>query len=203
MSGTSAPPKRQRYGPTTPGNNWGVSLIELIVVLLLLSILGGLSLPRLEQLIAKTQSDLAMRRLTDAIHLARSSAITQGREITLCPAQNLSGCGGKWRDGMLIFEDRNSNRKIDNNEIAIRFFDNSNVQGSMNWRAFQNRTYLRFNSLGFLRHQNGNFTYCPDSKEARDIRQLIVNATGRLRSAKGSDGDGIREDSRGRPLSCS
>ena len=53
-----------------------------------------------------------------------------------------------------------------------------------------------------MRYQSGNFTLCPASRDARLAQQLVVNSTGRTRSAQDRNGDGIREDSSGNPLRC-
>jgi len=73
---------------------------------------------------------------------------------------------------------------------------------TLQWRAFQSRPYLQIEPSGFMRHQSGNFTWCPASRNARFARQLVVNATGRVRLSQDTDGDGIHEDSAGNPLHC-
>lgn len=185
-----------------PSQQLGLSLLELIVVITLVSILGSLALPGLQRFSASTRSDLAIRAVIEAIQFTRSSAITQGREVTACRSDDGQGCGGNWEQGILVFVDENHDRVVNGTETVLRYFELTGVEGSLRWRAFGNRQYLLINSLGFLPYQNGSFTYCPLTGEQRDTRQLIVNASGRLRLARDADGDGIREDSRGRPLRC-
>lgn len=181
----------------------GFTLLELLITLLILSVLLGQSLPGFQQMLNAKKADLTMKKLAQSIQYARSSAIRTGKFVTLCRSNDGESCGGRWEDGLISFTDSNGDRNIDEEDELLRhtYFDNS--EGSLSWRAFQNRQYLQFTQRGFTRYQNGNFTYCPQGDDPTLVRQLIINRTGRIRYARDSDGDGFREDSRGRKLSCS
>lgn len=180
----------------------GISLLELLLALGLVSVLATIALPDFEYLAQSVSGDVTLRRLGSAVQLAKSAAITRQTTITLCPQSGGPDCGRNWNAGVRVFEDVNGNRKLDGNETTIRQIDFPDSQGRIRFRAFQNRQYLRITSLGTTQNQNGNFTYCPLAGELGLARQLILNRTARLRFAQDYDGDGIREDSRGRPLAC-
>lgn len=180
----------------------GFTLLELLICLLLLALLGTLSVPGLQTLVERQRSDIIMRSLADAIAVARTTAITTGEVVTLCRSENGSECGGQWQDGALLFTDSNGDREINQEDSVRRYFTFPEADGSLRWRAFQNRQYLQFTSQGHTRHQNGSFTYCAASKKPELARQLILSRTARARFALDSDGDGIREDSAGKPLIC-
>lgn len=178
------------------------TLLELIVALAIVSLLVSLSAPDFAELISRKRGTLVLRQLNQAIELARLHAITGNEIVTLCRSENGRECGGNWRNGVLVFADPDADRHLGEDQQPLRYFDFSEPHGEIYWRAFQNRQYLQFNALGFTRNQNGNFTFCPDSGDLQLARQLIVNRAGRTRVAIDSDGDGIAEDSRGRPLRC-
>lgn len=180
----------------------GITLFEILLTLSVLSALAAISMPNFQSLAQSISGEITLRRLANAVQLGKSSAITQGTVITLCPLSDGPECGRDWHAGIRIFGDVNGNRRVDPQENTIRqiLFPDSN--GRIRFRAFQNKQYLQITSLGITRNQNGNFTYCPISGERSLARQLILNRTARLRFAQDSDGDGIREDSRGRPLDC-
>ena len=180
----------------------GFTLLELLITLLMLSLLLLIALPDFRELIQQKQSDITVRTLTTAIELARTSAITDNKLTTLCRSSDGSECGGKWEDGILVFTDHNGNRKIDTEDRLVRYFPFPSSTGKLQWRAFQNRQYLQITPQGFTRYQNGNFTFCPHSKDLSLARQIILNRSARIRHAQDSDGDGIREDSQGRPIRC-
>ena len=184
------------------GGGAGLTLLELLVAMSIAALLAGLSAPGLSELVQGKRGDLVVRRLNQAIELARISAVSYGELVTLCRSRDGLTCGGSWQEGVLVFRDPDGNRQLAADQQPVHYLDFGNSRGRIFWRAFGNRQYLQFTALGFTRAQNGNFTYCPDSGDLRQARQLIVNRAGRTRRSIDTDGDGIAEDSRGRPLRC-
>ena len=180
----------------------GMSLLELLITTGILSILLGISMPEFKELAQSVSGDATLRKLATAIQLGKSTAITNKATVTLCPSTDGSACGGSWQDGVLVFTDRNRDRDINEDDRLIRHITFPNGKGHIRFRSFRSKQYLQLTSLGITHSQNGNFTYCPFSGNSKIARQLIVNRMARLRFAQDSDDDGIREDSRGRPLSC-
>lgn len=178
------------------------SLFELLVSLLIISILLSYALPSFSKLADDRKADDTIRRVKEAVTVAKVGAIVNGNFVTLCKSQDGEKCGGNWEHGMVAFTDANGDRKINQEDKLIRYFTFPNAEGKIYWRAFQNRQYLQITGQGFTRFQNGNFTYCPYSEKPYLARQLIINRTARVRFATDSDGDGIREDSRGKAIRC-
>lgn len=181
----------------------GWTLLELMICLLVLAIVLGISMPGFKSTLERKKAELSIRRLAEGVAFAKTVAINNGSLVTLCRSFDGLNCGGKWQEGVLIFTDGNGNRKIDQEDQLQRHITFPYIKGELKWRAFQNRQYLQITSLGFIRHQNGNFTYCPEDRNPEFASQLIINRTGRVRFAIDSDDDGIKEDSQGRPISCS
>ena len=180
----------------------GMTLLELLISLGVLSMLLGISIPDFAELVQSVSGDATLRKLATTVQLGKSAAIASGTTVTLCRSVDGLACSGSWQDGIIVFTDRNRDRAMNGNDTLLRHITFPDSKGSIRFRAFQNKQYLQISSLGFTHNQNGNFTYCPFSGEAKFARQLIVNRTARLRFAQDIDGDGIREDSRGRPLNC-
>ena len=181
----------------------GLTLLELLIAMGILAALAGVSMPEFRGLAQSVSGEVTMRRLANAVQFGKSAAITNNASVTLCRSDNGIDCGGSWHDGVIVFTDDNRNRDVDGDDILLRRITFPDGNGHIRFRAFQNKQYLQLTSLGTTHDQNGNFTYCPYTGSARFARQLIVNRTARLRFAQDSNGDGIREDSRGRPLDCS
>ena len=182
--------------------NAGLSLLELLLTIALLSIILAATAPSLGGIIEQGRGDEAMRQLRGAIELTRTAAIGSGGLATLCPSADGLSCGGQWRDGMIVFADGDGDRIPDSPESILRVFRFAAPAGDIRWRSFGNRQYLQMTAMGFTRDQNGNFTWCPAGGDARLARRLIVNGAGRLREAADEDGDGVREAGNGAPLSC-
>lgn len=182
--------------------NRGFTILELCITLALACTLTGLAAAPLQSFVASKEGDQALRSINELILLARSAAAKNGRGVTLCPSSTGLQCGGTWSSGALLFLDRNFDRKINQDDIILRARKELSQQGSITWRAFGNRQYLQVDARGFMRHQSGNFSYCDASGDPRLARQLVVNSAGRVRVAVDSDGDGVRENSRGNALEC-
>ena len=180
----------------------GVTALEALIAVFILTILVQLALPRYEQLVTDHQGRQVLQRLAGSIYLARASSARWGSSAVLCPSTSGQSCSGDWHDGVLVFLDRNDNQAPDNNEEILDYLDFERLPGTLHWRAFRSKPFLQITPLGFTRYQNGNFTWCDRRKTPGSARQLILNRTGRVRFAKDSDGDGLRENSRGDPVRC-
>ena len=174
-----------------------------MVTLAVAGVLMSIALPEFADLAANQRAAARINSVSAAIHTARELAISHNRAMTLCPGQG-PVCGGadEWREGMLIFADDDGDRHLDDGEFAGARLPALDAGETIVWRSFGNRNFLRFRADGISDWQAGNFQYCPADGDARFARQLILNAQGRPRHAFDSDGDGIREDARGRPLVC-
>ena len=191
------------YSPNCKLSCGGLTLIELLMTLLILAMLLSLGIPGMKHLAQQKASEVTIKRLHRAIEVARTSAITRNSIVTLCRSGDGAVCGGEWQQGVLVFSDYNGNRELELEDSLIRYFQFPEFSGQIFWRAFQNRQYLQITPLGSTRYQNGNFTVCPDNGGLQNAQQIILNRAGRVRYAMDVDGDGIREDSGGKPLKCS
>lgn len=180
----------------------GFTLVELLICLAILSILLSLTNPGFSQWLQRYQADKVINELVRAISLARATAITSNKMVTLCRSMDGQNCGGRWEEGSIIFTDQNADSKINGNDQLIYRLEALKYPGTIKFRAFQNKQYLQMTPLGFSNYQNGNFTYCPANNDARLAQQLIISRTGRTRLAIDSDGDGYRENARKKPLVC-
>ncbi|MDT8427362.1 MAG: GspH/FimT family pseudopilin [Pseudomonadales bacterium] len=180
----------------------GLSLIEILLTLGLLTVLMSLSSIDWQTAIERRQGEAILKKITSALQAARTEAIKSGSTITVCRSANASSCGGQWHDGLIVFSDLNRNRIIDQSDEMILAERFENLAGTIKWRAFRNRQYLQVNAQGVIQFQSGNFTFCPASGHPANIRQLIISSTGRIRVAIDRDGDGRRENASGQAIEC-
>lgn len=190
-----------------PNRHRAFTLVELLVALLIAALLLRLALPGFASFVERERSVAALNALLGAVNLARASAITLNRPIVLCPSvatADDSDCGARnsWHQGAMVFADDNGNGRRDAAEDLIRRIPGWQSDARVAWRSFRNRSYLRFRANGFTDWQNGSFTWCPADGDLTLAIQVVLNAAGRARTARDSDGDGIAEDSRGRQLRC-
>lgn len=91
----------------------GVTLLELLIVLAILSILFASAVPQLSEMLAGRQLRAASSDLLGAINETRAQAIARRRVVTLL-VEN-----GDWQQGWLIVVDANGNRIADQGEPII------------------------------------------------------------------------------------
>jgi len=185
---------------TRTGRYSGFTLIELIIVLAIAALLLGLGVPSFQALRHAGEANAAMLRLRGMLQLARSEAIANSTEVTFCGTVDDTRCNREWYGKTLVFFDANRNRRLDAGEHVITV-ESVKIKGVLRWGASGGRHYLRFRPEGSVK-EFGTLLYCPQDADPVTARALIVSHTGRARSSIDRDGDGIREDSSGRPLAC-
>lgn len=67
----------------TPGRARGVSLLELLIVLMIIAFVSAIAIPMLSGGVSNTELRSAARQLAAGLRLARSEAVTQRRETFL------------------------------------------------------------------------------------------------------------------------
>lgn len=181
----------------------GLSLIEILVCLSVVAfLLLKMVTPGDASARQRRQIDSAMHELIAAVDMARAHAIAENVQVTFCRSDDGRRCQGRWQEGSILFTDFNGDRVINQNDRLVFRLEPLSAEGTLEFRSFQNRQYLQLNSRGYSNYQNGNFTFCPPNGDPRMARQVIVSLTGRTRFARDKNGDGIAEDSQGKPLSC-
>lgn len=70
----------------------GFSIIELMVAIALIAVVSAIATPSLRSLLVRSDIRSAANDLSIAMHLAKSEAIKQNRQVTVCPSSNGTGC---------------------------------------------------------------------------------------------------------------
>ncbi len=181
----------------------GLTLVELLTTLAVAGILVTAASGGATQLMEQHHAGAAVNQMLGAIRFARHAAVTHRAFVTLCPASK-ARCGRRntWHNGALVFLDRDANGRFDGSDVLLRRMPPLRDGDRFYWRSFRNRTYLMIRPSGLTDWQNGNILYCPQGGDPRFARQIVINAQARVRHARDSDGDGIVEDARGRPVAC-
>ena len=181
----------------------GTSMTETMTALAIAAILAGAGAPALWSLVGRGQADAAMEQMVSAVRFTRHLAVTRRTAATLCPGSG-ARCGRRdsWHDGAIIFLDADADGRLDAGDEVVRRLPPLPGGYRLRWRSFRNRKSLSMRPSGLTNWQNGNMLLCPPDRDVKKARQLILNAQGRTRLAADSDGDGVVEDGRGRPVRC-
>ena len=180
--------------------NQGFTLFELLIVIAVVAILVVLSTPTLMAYSSQAKSKATIQKLSGLVRLARNNAIYHQSTTILCPSKDSVSCSQYWQDGVLIFEDKNNNRQVDNKEAVIHFQTPLIDQGKLHWTALRN--YLSFSGQGLTGGSAGSFIYCPELGKPKSAHGLIVSFSGKIRQAEDSNKDGIRESGNAKNIAC-
>jgi len=87
----------------------GVSLIELLVTLIIVSVLLSVGVPSLKKYMQGSQLIASSNELLSAFHVARSESVKGNARVTICSSSDGTSCSdsASWRDGWVVFFDRN------------------------------------------------------------------------------------------------
>lgn len=178
--------------PPLPSRPAGFSVLELMFTLTIAGILLGLAAPAFKGIMMDSQRAIAVNSFVHSIYLARSTAATRGRTVSICRSTDGESCSNgtaNWQQGWMVFvnTDRDEPPMRDANERIL------SVQAA--WSGGTVTSNRRSYSFRSYRHAgvNGTLVFC-DSRGPTQARAIIINIAGRPRIAT--------RDSDNRPLRC-
>jgi type IV fimbrial biogenesis protein FimT len=159
----------------------GLTLVELVVTLAVLTILIGLAGPVFRDLLIRNQVSTAANLFVASLHLARSEAARSGSYAAICPGTN-AGCDGTSYDsGWIVFIDHDHDGFRESMEPVVRVFGSLDprlsVAGNMTVNAvitYAPSGYTEFPSGAF---QAGTVTVC----RPPHARRIVISRAGRPR----------------------
>ncbi|MFI4937211.1 MAG: GspH/FimT family pseudopilin [Candidatus Berkiellales bacterium] len=88
----------------------GITLLELLICIAILSILLTLGIPTFSSFLQKQAIQNDLNTLFHVLQFARSEAIKRQTLIGICGSENLSKCDGNWSFGYIVYitDEKNS-----------------------------------------------------------------------------------------------
>ena len=171
-----------RRAAASPGwrRTAGVSLLELLLVSLLMTVLLAMAWPSFRPLIDRSRVNLAASEFHAAILAARAEALRRGARVDVIPVQ-----APDWRYGWLVLVDENNNQRFDPGEPLIQRggSDIAGLQVDARLRD-PKKAYLAFDPRGRPRSvsssqvpQIGSLVFSVGAAR----RKLIISFLGRVR----------------------
>lgn len=167
------------------GSNRGFTLIETMLAIALLSMILGIAVPAVRQMIHSQQLRQATVDLGMALIRARQEAIMRKQAVII------DNQDGEWRSGWHVFVDGDGDGAFDTGELVLKTSDPiaNGVRIAGNTHV---RRYVRYTPTGDAKMANGAFqagtiTLCHNDGQ-QQVRQLVLSATGRLRTVKEAAG---------------
>ena len=160
----------------------GMTLIELMTALLVLSILVGLAVPTFEQFAANSRVSAVSSGLTTALSLTRSEAIRSSATARACPTTNQSSCANttNWSSGWLVFADANGDGSVDAGEMVQVW---PPAPAGVTVTSTANR--ISYNPMGM--NAGGaavTFTVKPGNCNGKRARQAVLSLAGSVQNTQ-------------------
>ena len=175
--------------------NRGVTLIELLVGISILSILLSVGVPSFSQFSTNNRLSSSSNVLFSSFSLARSESIKRGSRVVVCKSADGLVCtvAGDWSQGWIVFSDLDNSGTKDGGEqithkspampAGYSFTGNGNVS---DYVSFDTQGAIKLVGGGF---QSGTFRLCPPDPAivSGNGREIILSASGRARTVKVTD----------------
>jgi type IV fimbrial biogenesis protein FimT len=185
----------QGYAPLF-GLNAGVTLIELLVTIAVLSIILALGIPNLREFLVRSQVGSITADFSNDIYRARSEAINRNSCTTICMSANTANAinggtptcaaaGNNWQAGWIIFANPTCsaalNNPIQNNNQLISVRQSGSTNFVLSTAPALRR--ITFDSRGLTNSGQRNFTleYSPENVgNSTHYRTICLSSAGRV-----------------------
>lgn len=103
----------------------GVTLVELLTVLTIVVILTAIGVPSYRYVTTANRVATESNSLLGDLQYARSEAVREGQQVTVCVSKNGSSCDSAtlppaWQEGWIIYSNPNSVAAVDSNDPLLR-----------------------------------------------------------------------------------
>ena len=182
-----------------PSGIVGISIVELVVSLAVVSILATTGVPAFSSFIQSNRLTETSFDMLATINLARTEAVKRRTRVVLCrsadPTSTTPSCGGSantWTTGWLVFASGDSNNDYDagaDTLLGIGLVDSPNLTVITNSTSNNN---LEYNSDGTTNEGGGTarFAVC-DKRGGAKGRQINIPPHGRPKFVKGDSASPI------------
>lgn len=154
----------------------GISLIELLIAGVIITIVAGVGIPDLRQIFLKNNVDADARLILRHLQKTRETAVFSGHEMTFCGVDAEQKCIRDNITRFVSFQDRNNNRRVDTDETVMSEMQ-LEFPGQVHLRASNSR-YIRYFNDGTA-NPFGSIWLCPSQQDPTLIRRITNQMTGR------------------------
>lgn len=189
-------------GPNAAAHQKGFTLIELMVTLALAAVLLTVGVPSFRAFIQNNRLATQLNEFVTALNVARSEAIKRARTMTVCKSADGATCttAGQWQQGWIVFLDVDGDGTVDAGDGDEVFRVQAALLPGFTMNA-GTRHRVTYSPSGLAIGFTGTWTLCDPERKVQRARGAYLSNTGRVRLAEDTDGDGVRDNGAGTPVS--
>jgi type IV fimbrial biogenesis protein FimT len=163
----------------------GFTLLELIITVGIIGVVTAIAIPSMRVYVQNDRLTSQINTLVSHLSYARSEAVTQSVQISVCASNNTINCSGAntWASGWIVFADTDASGAIDGSEVALRI---QHTLGGNNTLTSTIGGQVIYDNRGFATTVAGTFSLCDDRGTA-NIKAIAIANTGRVRKVQASE----------------
>jgi len=172
---------QQKAQQKTQQKQRGFSLIELMITIAIAGILMSLALPSFKKTLQNSKLISMHNELLSSLSLTRNIAISRGSFATLCKSNQAGDdcdSDASWKDGWIIFLDRDNNGSVNNDEEVIAL--NNALPKNVTIKFSRDR--VTYGAQGYAIGYSGTVTFCDDLHNGNK-RGMLISSNGHIRVA--------------------
>lgn len=174
--------------------NRGLTLLELMAGIAVLSITASAGVPSLINVVNNNRVSVEINQLRESLRYAWSEAILRNTVVVACPSPDGENCvrSQDWEQGWILFVDNDGDRKLGERDSIMRVYEAMPNAITATYRAFGPRgQYIPFYPTDGMR-TNGTFSVCAKGNTTELNRALIVSKARPRISKTMRDGSPVR-----------
>ena len=183
-------------------NQYGFTLIELIVAIAVAAIILSLGVPSFERVIERNQLTANVNKFVTTLTLARSEAVKRNQRVKICDSKDGINCGsGNYELGWIVFVDENDDGNLDNpEEQLIQVFEALPSSFTINPNLTLGANDISYQTNG-RSNRGGSFIFCKNNNVTK-AKVIVLDMNGRAHVTD-QQPDGTPLDATGSPItSC-
>lgn len=165
------------------GEQKGLTLIELMVVVIVIAVISMIAYPNIMKSLQKMEANHVASIITDALKQARAQSHITKQNVIVCPADEFNLCHRQLGKKIIVFKDLDGNARLDDDELMMEHELNLKY-GRLDMRVSASRHYIKyFGSSASPRGHFGHIKYCSVSDDARLSYKIILTHMGAVRKS--------------------
>lgn len=156
----------------------GVTLLELLAVLSIVSVLVAMAVPGFQSLIESNRAKVVRQQMQGLLNEARSYALKRSEVVTICHLADDNRCAANFNFPLTMFVDNDRGAILTDGSDVLRVLDMTLPDHlEMDWNR---NGYIRYWPSGGTGALTGSLRFCNRFEDRNDFR-IVIARTGRTR----------------------